>query len=99
MRYYAIPLAVDNFYSFTLYSIGYKVASITLTTQNVETGLPTGGMAMATEYKIVTTSTVGNLVNEVNNLLKTGWEPQGGLVVVALPDTQFGWSQALIKRS
>lgn len=35
-----------------------------------------------TEYKIVTTNAPAELINEVNNLIKEGWVPTGGITVV-----------------
>jgi hypothetical protein len=54
------------------------------------------------EYKVVsangwtTDSAVKELEKRVNDLIKQGWEPQGGVMVVALNDYVY---QALIKRA
>jgi hypothetical protein len=53
------------------------------------------------EYKVIsgngwtTDSAVKELEKKVNDLIKEGWEPLGGVMVVALNDNVY---QALIKR-
>ncbi len=53
------------------------------------------------EYKVINSSAwtvdaaVKSLEKKVNNLIKEGWEPIGGIVVVAFNDNVY---QTLIKR-
>ena len=77
----------------------YNTPQLDLDLQNVAIGLPIGGMAMATEYKIVIARTPAGLEGDVNALLKAGWELHGGLVVTAATEKEVGWFQAMIKRS
>jgi len=50
------------------------------------------------EYKIVTQKYYQDLENEVNNLIKNGWKPQGGVAI--LYDSENGrteYYQAMVK--
>lgn len=54
------------------------------------------------EYQVVYTLLLGNLINQVNDMIKQGWEPQGG---VSCQFCQAGgtvghqYNQAMIKRA
>ena len=45
-------------------------------------------MDAITEYKIVMATTPVELVNEVNELIKVGWIPTGGIVITQSPASQ-----------
>lgn len=46
---------------------------------------------MVKEYQVVSEEYLGDLEDEVHELIKSGWEPQGGLCV-----REFGFYQAMI---
>jgi hypothetical protein len=53
------------------------------------------------EYRVISESTMKDLVKEVNNAIKEGWRPQGGVSVTKglfplfVPPTL--WAQAMVK--
>lgn len=50
------------------------------------------------KYDIIRNNSLGNLVFEVNEAIKEGWEPQGGLSIDRLDDTAIFYCQAIINR-
>jgi hypothetical protein len=48
------------------------------------------------EYKVVSDNQLEKMVSEVNSLISEGWEPLGGLQVVA-PGPAPLYSQAMVK--
>ena len=52
------------------------------------------------EYRVINDSKMTDLVKEVNNAIKEGWKPQGGVSVTKglAPIRQaFIWAQAMVK--
>jgi len=52
------------------------------------------------EYRVINESTMKDWVKEVNNAIKEGWKPQGGVSVTkGLPPIRqaFLWAQAMVK--
>ncbi len=48
------------------------------------------------EYRIISKKNENELEREINEMLRKGWKPQGGLVVVDAPDSWIYW-QAVIR--
>ncbi len=56
------------------------------------------------EYTILVAGDASTLSSQVNNLLKGGWEPQGGVTVTTgreMPESEEYelWTQAMVKRA
>jgi Domain of unknown function (DUF1737) len=53
------------------------------------------------EYRVISESKMADLVKEVNNAIKEGWKPQGGVSVTKghapVLGQAFVWAQAMIK--
>ena len=53
------------------------------------------------EYRVINESKMTDLVREVNNAIKEGWKPQGGVSVTKglapLLGAAFVWAQAMVK--
>jgi hypothetical protein len=53
------------------------------------------------EYRVISESKMADLVKEVNNAIKEGWKPQGGVSVTKglapLLGAAFVWAQAMVK--
>jgi hypothetical protein len=53
------------------------------------------------EYRVINESKMTDLVKEVNNAMKEGWKPQGGVSVTKglapLLGSAFVWAQAMVK--
>jgi len=53
------------------------------------------------EYRVINESKMADLVKEVNNSIKEGWKPQGGVSVTKglapLLGAAFVWAQAMVK--
>lgn len=59
---------------------------------------------MENDYTILVANDASSLSSQVNNLLRHGWEPQGGVTVTTGRETPDGeayelWAQAMIKRT
>lgn len=48
------------------------------------------------EYKLVRASSSTDLEKNVNNALKDGWKPQGGVAITAVPLENKNKSQAIL---
>ncbi len=51
------------------------------------------------EYKIVTNQYYGQLTSDVNDLIKSGWNPQGGIAVTRDDSGNTWFYQAMIKET
>jgi hypothetical protein len=53
------------------------------------------------EYRVISESKIADLVREVNDAIKEGWKPQGGVSVTKglapLLGQAFVWAQAMVK--
>ena len=54
------------------------------------------------EYRVINESTMKDLVKEVNNAIKEGWKPQGGVSLVVKRYIPFlfppiVWAQAMVR--
>jgi hypothetical protein len=53
------------------------------------------------EYRVISESSMNDLVKEVNNAIKEGWKPQGGISVTKghapLLGQAFAWAQATVR--
>jgi hypothetical protein len=59
-------------------------------------------MSKIIDYDIVTSAIITNLIETVEEAIKSGWQPQGGIAATAHYDTATGnayyeYAQALVK--
>lgn len=55
------------------------------------------------EYVVLLDTDPSGLSSQVNNLIRNGWTPQGGVAVTEVHDEQEGeqtqWAQAMVKQT
>jgi hypothetical protein len=53
--------------------------------------------AVVMEYRVIEEVNVSDLIIEVNNAIKQGWKPQGGICAINKDQCGSVWAQAIIK--
>jgi len=49
------------------------------------------------EYRVIEEANLSDLIIEVNNAIKQGWKPQGGVCAACRGQCAVSWAQAIIK--